>query len=184
MLQSVYTEKVKAISESITKSQDIKTSIWLENVLFTPHWWLGLSLAIIPWVLWAFLSKKDSRHRLLYTGFLILIISSFLDFLGAQYGLWIYYYEVMPWLPAYIPWDCTLIPVIILGIIEYKPEVSPLLKGIIFSTVASFGGGPLFEFFRFYEMLNWEHIYSFPIYFVIYLIANWHSRRDDFSPYW
>lgn len=69
---------------------------WINNVVFTGPWWLGVSLSIIPWVIWAIFHKKESRNRLLFAGFGIIIISSFLDFLGVQLGLWVYYYDMMP----------------------------------------------------------------------------------------
>ncbi|MFC4560072.1 CBO0543 family protein [Virgibacillus kekensis] len=184
MLQSSYQEKVLQLHEPVTFSQEQKTSLWLEHVLFTTYWWVGLLLSIVPWIVWVLLSKKASRNRLFYTGLLVAVISSYLDFLGTQFGLWIYYYEVLPWLPAFIPWDWTLIPISIISLIEYKPNLSPLLKGIIFAVLSSFIGGSIFTYFNFYELLKWEHYYSFPIYLLIYLLAHWHSRRDQFAPFW
>ncbi|QDP41225.1 CBO0543 family protein [Radiobacillus deserti] len=184
MTQFEYIQKNFELHEQIVKSEEQKVSLWVENVLFTTHWWIGLCLTILPWVLWVLFSNKDSRNRLLYSAFIVLIISSFLDFLGVKFGLWLYNYEVFPWIPAYIPWDSTLIPVIIIWLIEYKPHFSPLLKAFIFAFLSSFVGGAIFELFGFYEKLNWKSYYSFPIYFLIFLVGYWSSRRDKYEPYW
>lgn len=184
MDQIDYFNKVQELHNSIIDAQAVKTVLWVDNVLFSLHWWVGLILSIIPWVVWSRISKKSIRDRMLYTGFLVLIISSFFDFLGVQFGLWLYYYEVFPWLPAYLPWDWTLMPVVIISLIEFKPYVSPILKGLIFSLITSFIGGPIFVFFNFYENINWEYYYSFPIYFLIYIIADWHSKRNNFDTYY
>ncbi|WP_226035192.1 CBO0543 family protein [Aquibacillus saliphilus] len=181
MLQSNYFQNNIELNESVVETQQLKTSLWLDSVLFTPQWWIGLCLSILPWIIWFLVSQKDSRNRLLYSGFIIIIIASFLDFLGVQFGLWLYNYEVFPWMPAYLPWDSTLVPVIVISLIEYKPHFSPLLKALIFAFLSSFVGGNIFEYFDFYKRIHWETYYSFPIYFFIFLIGYWTSLRDNYA---
>lgn len=112
-----YFEIANETYELITTAQKLKLQNWIEYVFFTPLWWLGISLSIVPWIFWIFYHKRKSRNRMLFVGFIVIIIASFFDFLGTQLGLWMYYYEVFPWIPAYEPWDFTLIPVIILLLI-------------------------------------------------------------------
>lgn len=69
---------------------------------------------------------------MMFVGLSVMLVSSFLDFCGVQLGLWVYYYELIPWVPAYEPYDWSLLPVVIMMLIEYKPNASPYLKGIIF----------------------------------------------------
>ncbi|MBB6452467.1 hypothetical protein HNQ94_000912 [Salirhabdus euzebyi] len=129
-------------------------------------------------------SKQESRNRFLYSAFLVIITTSFLDFLGVQFGFWLYHYEVFPWMPAFVPWDWTLIPVVIISLIEYKPKLSPHLKGTLFAILAAFVGGPLFKHFDFYKEINWSSFYSFPIYYLIFLIGYWASLRNNYQVYW
>lgn len=101
---------------------------WAQHVVFTWQWWLGVALAVIPWILWLVFRKKDSTGRLLLAGFSALIVSSWLDFYGTSNHLWYYMYEVIPLHPAHIPWNFTLIPVIVMTLIQYRPELSPWIK--------------------------------------------------------
>jgi hypothetical protein len=183
MLMKLMNELDK-VYELAEKAHSLKTKIWLEDIIFSFHWWLGICLTVIPWIIWILLSKRESRNRLLSTAFLIILISSFFDFLGVQLGLWRYYHEVLPLIPSYLPYDCTLIPVIIISLIEYKPHVSPYIKGFVFALLTAFVGGPIFEYFHYYKRIAWETYYSFPIYFVIFLVGYWASRRSKFAPFW
>lgn len=179
-----YFEIANETYELITTAQKLKLQNWIEYVVFTPLWWLGISLSIVPWIFWIFYHKSKSRNRMLFVGFIVMIIASFFDFLGTQLGLWMYYYEVFPWIPAYEPWDFTLLPVIILLLIEYKPDKPPVIKAIIFAALTAFVGEPIFEFLGLYRAINWSILYSFPIYFLIFMFANWLSKRKNFEPYW
>lgn len=178
-----YNENTEYIYELVEKSQNLKTQEWIDNVVFSPLWWLAIFLSIVPWFFWIWFHNKKSRYRLLFVGLTVCIMASFLDFLGTQLGLWLYYYEVFPWLPPYAPWDLTLLPVMIMVLIEYKPNKSPIVKALIFSTLAAFIGEPLFIYLGLYKEINWSMFYSFPIYFLIYLVAYWFSKRRDFDTY-
>nr|WP_304608245.1 CBO0543 family protein [Pontibacillus sp. HMF3514] len=95
-------------------------------------------------------SEKKSRNRLLYSGFFMIIISSFLDIVGVRLGLWYYNYEIIPLSPAFLPWDFTVIPVSVMALIEYKHHFSPVLKALIFAFLSSFIGETIFEYFDYY----------------------------------
>ncbi|WP_138417386.1 hypothetical protein [Aquibacillus sediminis] len=97
----VMKNKKETVSELTAKAQELKVDLWLSDVVFILHWWGGVALTIIPWGIWWIVQPTTSRYRMLFVGFSIIIISSFLDFIGSQYDLWRYYYEVFPWVPAY-----------------------------------------------------------------------------------
>ncbi|MCP8615420.1 CBO0543 family protein [Salirhabdus salicampi] len=167
--------------ELIETANHIKLNTWIEHILFTPHWWGSVALSVVPWVMWFVVHSRERRYRLLFVGFIATIIASFLDFLGVQFGLWMYYYEVFPWIPAYLPWDWTLIPVIIMLLLEWKPKLSPYIKAFLFAFLTAFVGEPLFVYFQYYEPINWYNTYSFIIYFILYLICHKSSRLQGFQ---
>ncbi|MFC0472762.1 CBO0543 family protein [Halalkalibacter kiskunsagensis] len=183
-MNQIYIEKTNQLYKLVAEIQTEMIQVWVKDVLFTPHWFVGISLSIIPWVVWLYFNKKVSRNRMLFAGFGIMLISSFFDFLGVQLGLWIYYYEIIPWIPAYEPWDWTLIPVSIMMFIEFKPNTSPYIKGLIFAGMTAFIGEPLFQYIGLYKQIAWSSFYSFPIYFFIFLMGYWLSRRNNFKIYW
>jgi hypothetical protein len=144
---------------------------WKSEIVFTFSWWIGLLFIAVPWLIWFFVRDKRNTHKYLYAGFFVIIVSSYLDFIGIQAGLWMYYIEVVPTIPAYFIWDFTLMPVLVILMIQYKPTVNPYIKAVIFSIISSFIAEPLFESIGFYHTIHWKYYYSVPIQFVIFLAA-------------
>ena len=177
-------QKIKHIGEFYTKLVQAHyeyLDYWLHHTLFHWDFFLSLFLSIFPWLLWIKFRKKESTHRLLLVGFFVLIISSWLDFCGTMYGLWYYTGKIFPTMPAYSPWDFCILPVIVMFLIQYKPNTSPLLKALIFACIGAFLGEPLFQWIGLYVMTKWSNFYSFPIYFFMYCISHKLSRVDKFA---
>jgi len=166
-----YIQEMEVTYSLIHEAYQLNMTLWLKYVLFGWRWWLQVGLTIIPWILWFKFKKKDSNDRLLYAGLIVIIISGWLDVLGILFGLWSYYYKVVPFSPAFEPWDFTLLPVVTMVFLQYKPQISPYLKAVIFSVITSFIAEPIFIWLGYYNPKHWELYYSFPIYIVIYLIA-------------
>ncbi|WP_052002480.1 CBO0543 family protein [Halalkalibacter wakoensis] len=139
-------------------------------------------MIIVPWTLWFIFHKKESRARLLFAGFATMLIASFLDFLGVAYGLWVYLVDVIFTIPAFIVWDFSVLPVIVMFFLQIKPAFNPIIKGIIFGAFSSFVGEPVTVWLGLYDPLEWKYIYSFPIYILIYLIIHYISRSRTFGP--
>jgi hypothetical protein len=181
MEQKEYINKAEKLYDLIEKTHDNKLDFWIENVIFTWQWWIGVFLTIVPWVFWLYFREKESTYRLLAAGFFVIFISSWLDFIGITLGLWHYNYDVLPFLPSYLPWDLTLLPVIIMSLIQFKPHFNPYIKAFIFAGGTAFIGEPFFALIKTYEPEQWKYIYSFPILYVIYLIAHVISTRDEYQ---
>jgi hypothetical protein len=154
---------------------------WQENTL--GHWdfWFSLCLTIVPWIIWFVFRKRGSEARLLLAGSFVIIISTWLDFLGVVFGLWHYSGKVFPTIPTYLPWDFCLLPVTLMLWLQINPHWHPFLKAVIYSALTSFVGEPFFEWIGLYTSEHWSSFYSFPIYIVIYLIAYRISRADTFD---
>ena len=181
MIQKDYLKKSDQLYDLIEKTHDKKIDLWLENVVFTWHWWLGVALTVLPWMLWVFLRKKDSTHRILYAGFFSMFISSWFDYIGVSLGLWHYNYDVVPMVPSYLPWDFALIPITIMFMIQFKPHFNPYIKSLIFAGGSAFIGEPIFKMLNTYDPEQWKYIYSFPILFVICLITQFITKRDEYN---
>ncbi|MBO1511204.1 CBO0543 family protein [Metabacillus bambusae] len=154
---------------------------WQQLILFSPRWWLGFILSILPWILWWKLHNRKYTGDLLRTGFFIAIISLILDSIGLQIGLWIYPYNMFPFITGYFPWDLTLLPFPIMFLIEYKPQWSPLLKGIIYALLAAFVGEPIAMGLDLYKPVQWSNFYSFPIYFLLFVLSNKVAKSKKFN---
>ncbi|MBM7571195.1 CBO0543 family protein [Aquibacillus albus] len=176
-----YKEELNQIIDLNNHAHNLKLDVWKEHVVFTGHWWIGVILTIVPWILWIFFRKKESTNRLLFVGFFVMILSIILDFLGTKLGLWYYYYDLIPFIPAFMPWDITLIPLSVMFLIEYRPQINPIIKAFIFSVVIAFVVEPLFVWISLYQPVTWRHYYSFPIFFLIYLISHFLSKQRNFK---
>ncbi|MCM3162710.1 CBO0543 family protein [Metabacillus litoralis] len=176
--------QIKIIDENINQIEKLiqqKVDIWIEHVVFSPLWWFGVGLSIIPWIFWYFFHKKESRDRLLYSGFIVMVISLIFDVLGDQWALWHYRFNVMPVLPTYLPWDITLMPVTIMVLLQIKPNTRPIIKAIVFALITSYIAEPFFQWMKLYQPTNWRYTYSVPIQIIIFLIAHYMSSRKNFS---
>ena len=178
------TDHIKALEESynlISKANVEMIDNWFKYTFLTWQWWLGLSLAIMPWVVWLIFRKKESTDRLLFAGLFVVIISSWFDMVGILFGLWSYHYNVLPFSPSFAPWDFTLLPVAIMFALQIKPKINPFIKGIFFAAFSSFVIEPFFVWIGLYNPKHWEHIYSFPVILIIFLVAYWISKRSQFE---
>lgn len=174
-------ENVKEAYRLIIEANQKMMEIWLDEVLWTWQWWVVLLLAIVPWIVFFIFRKKESTSRLLFAGFFVILIASWFDFLGVLMGSWYYVHELVPFIPAFLPWDFSLLPVSIMMSIQFKPHIHPFLKAIIFSALTSFVGEPIFEWLDLYEPVYWKHYYSYPIMIGIFLVAHYLSTRRSFA---
>ncbi|MBP1934729.1 CBO0543 family protein [Ammoniphilus resinae] len=155
--------------------------IWREDIFLSLAWWFSLLLTIIPWFLWIKYRKKESSSRLLFAGFFVIIISSWLDFFGTMYGLWHYPSKILPSMPPFIPYDFCILPVFAMFLIQYKIRIHVWVKAVIYGGINAFVGEPILWMIHFYEPEHWRFFYSFPIYVIIYIMADWLSKRTSFA---
>lgn len=174
-------EQVESAYELGDKSREALYIYWREHVLFTWKWWIAVVLLFLIWIVWIYFHKRNSTDRLLYAGCIVVIISSWLDFLGVHFNLWYYTVYILPTPPSFILWDFCLMPVLAMVIIQIKPSVNPIFKALLFAGMAAFIGEPLFDVFGFYVRKHWEYYYSFPIDILIYWIAHVISRHKNFD---
>jgi len=154
---------------------------WQQLILYTPRWWLGLVLSVLPWMLRFKLHNRKYTGDLLRAGFFMAIISLILDSIGLQLALWIYPYNVFPFITGYFPWDLTLLPISIMFFIEFKPQWSPVLKGIIYALLAAFVGEPIAMGLDLYQPIQWSNFYSFPIYIMLFVVSNKVAKSKMFN---
>lgn len=177
-------EKGKIVGEmykDVDKANDRYFYFWKEHTFLHWDWWFSLGLTIIPWVIWWKYRDKQNTARFMFSSFFIIIITSWLDFIGVVSGFWHYTGYVIPTIPSYGPWDFCLFPVSMTLLMQYRPYISPVKKAFFYSGIVSFVGEPFFDLIGFYTMVHWEYIYSFPIYIIIYLCADWVSKRKSFG---
>lgn len=151
---------------------------WLELNLFSPVWWLMLIIFIATWFIWWKLVNKTKLLEIVTYGLLVAFLFTILDFIGAEYVLWGYPNMILPLMPSLFVADLGSFPVIYMLIYQYFPD---WIKFTIAITIASsflaFIAEPIAVSLDIYQMNNWQHLYSFPIYIALALILKWILKK-------
>jgi hypothetical protein len=171
-------KEVDRILDQYGKVHDEIENLWKTKMVFTWHWWLDVALAVIPWIVWLIVRDRKRTHNLLYAGFFSMLMASLLDMVGVSQGGWNYNTLLLPYMPEYLPWDLTVMPVGLMLTLQVLPKLNPWLKGAAFGAAAAYVVEPIFIWVGIYEPSGWEHHYSLPIYFGIYMIAYWLCKRS------
>lgn len=173
-------EAITYIDNSFQDTFEIVYQYWLNDIFLTWRWWLLVILTIIPWILWLLYRKKDSTYRLLLAGVSTALIASHLDKIGYWLSLWTYPAMPFPLMPTHVPWNLTLAPVLVMAAIQFKPNINPYLKAVVFSLFCAFILQPLSVLLGLYHPKVWYHFYSVPFFIVIYLISHFLATRKEF----
>ncbi|MGZ4033165.1 MAG: CBO0543 family protein [Tumebacillaceae bacterium] len=160
-----------AYQQVVTGNQHYR-EIWKHDIVFTWRWWLSITLLLLSWAIWFRFRKREIQDRLLYAGLIVIILSCWMDFIGVISGMWFYTAKLIPTMPAYLTLDFSILPVQVMLLIQWKPHLSSWFKGLLFGAFNAFVAEPLLEWIDVYIPTNWQEIYSFPIYILIYLIAH------------
>lgn len=173
--------KVEKVNDMLHQANIDLYHFWLTDILFKWHWWVSLSMMIIPWLVWIAIRKKSSTHRLLFAGAVTALLYTGLDTIGMALGLWGYNSKIVPLIPPYEPYDLSLGPIMTMLFLQFKPNSKPIVKAIVYAAIASFAFQPALQWAGLYNPKVWKHIYSFPILVVIYLIAHFAATRKQFE---
>ena len=161
----------------ISKGNNEIVKVWFTQVIFSWRWWISIILSILPWIIWVKVRDKKDTVSLLFVGLIVMIITGIMDNVGINYGLWYYKWKPLPGSISVFPWNCTLFPVGILLILQFKPQVNAYIKAVSFSFVCSFIGEPFFVWLNMYHMTKWNYWYSFIIYIPLYLFFNYIYKK-------
>lgn len=173
-------EKSEKAYEQFTEISAAFADIVKNDFITTWQWWVGLALFIIPWLVWIKYRKKDSTGRLLLAGLLIIILSLTIDLAALSLGLWSYPLIIIPLAPfLFLPYHFSLAPVGIMFALQIKPQMNSLLKGILFSAIAAFGGMNFFNAIDFYNPKSWSTLYDFVIFLTLYYAGYWITRMES-----
>jgi hypothetical protein len=144
---------------------------WIKLELFTPQFWLLIAILTLPWILWwKFVDKRRFLEIVIY-GLLVTIVVTTLDEVGCQLNWWDYRFDIEPLFPRLIPVNATMLPVIYMLVYQYFSRwKSYIIANAILAAIFTFIGEPFMVKTGIYVLLEWKHIYSLPIYFLLTII--------------
>ncbi|MYL34620.1 hypothetical protein GLW05_13560 [Pontibacillus yanchengensis] len=161
-----YIQKLHELQEISSSTQ---LQYWKEEVVFTPQWWFLLFSLIFPWFIWWKLFERSIAFNLWIVGLFVMLVSFFLDEVGASYLFWTYPYTLTPLeREVFDPANFTLLPIVYMLLFQYCRSWKLFLIGnVLVSLFNTYIGGGLFRWIGAYELLTWNSYYSIPIYYAI-----------------
>lgn len=164
----------KKLIEVRTQLRDINLEHWLHNNVFTLTWWLSLIIVILVFFLWWKLADKTRLLEITAYGLMVAITAIILDITGTGLILWGYPNMLLPFVPPLFAADLSILPVAYMLIYQYFSDWKPFaVAALVLALFLSFIVEPIAVWLEAYEMNNWKHIYSFPIYIVLALSLKW-----------
>jgi hypothetical protein len=152
----------------------LRIANWLNQDIHSWQWYMLIGVLIIPWLIWWKKVEGSRIPEIILLGMLVLIVSSYLDAVITELGLWSYNFWVIPLWPRLISADFTVIPVTFMFLYQqYRPWRSYALAVIIVALIFAFVGEPFLVWTDIYKLHGWKHIYSLPIYIAVGLGARW-----------
>lgn len=168
------TVSYQEVIEARRELQRLSLEHWLQDDLHKWTWWLNVVLTIVPWIIWWKLVDRKRIFEILAYGLLVTMTSTLMDVCGTQAVLWGYPDVMFPFIPRLFPMDYVLIPVIYMLVYQYfSGWKSFIIASIIMAAGFAFIAEPAMECLGLYQQYTWQHIYSFPIYFVLAVFWKW-----------
>lgn len=174
--------------EQVLNAQNIAIQLqiehWLKYEVYSPQFWLLAGLLIIPWILWFKLVDRKRLMEIIVYGLIISTVVTILDELGCQLNLWEYLYDIEPLFPRLVSINLSVLPIGYMLIYQYFDKWKFFIAAsTVLAAFNSFVGEPLMQALKVYVMLNWKHIYSFPIYILLAILfkalLNWIISKKE-----
>lgn len=172
-----------AILEAHRHLHALQYQHWVKYQLFTPVWWTLVAVGIVPWIIWWKLVDRQRIAVIFSYGMLIMYFIITMDALGIVYQRWIYPIKVLPIIPHETSLDWGMLPVIHMLIYQYFPRWrSFLIAETATAAALAFLGETFAEQIGVYFVLNWKHIWSFPIYIAKAIVTKLLIEKLLFRP--
>jgi len=147
---------------------------WMKYTFLTWEFWLLTFLLLFPWVVWWRVVDRKRLFEILTYGFLVMVVSLVFDAIGVEFDLWEYQHQLVPLFDVFVVYDFSVLPVTYMIAYQYFNKwKSFIVAHIIIAGIFAFVSEPLLMPLNFYKMLQWEHYYSFPLYFAMAVILKW-----------
>ncbi|MFP7296945.1 CBO0543 family protein [Neobacillus niacini] len=165
-------ENLKEIRLLEDKLYHLELNGWLKNEFLTWEWWILVVFLVGPWVIWAKLVKRDIILEILLFGTIIILTTTLIDVVGAQYSFWDYPIAFLPIIPRAFPFDFAMVPVAYMLLYQYfRTWKSFILAQIIMALTYAYIGEPFCEWVKLVNYLEWRYRYSFLYYIIVGIVT-------------
>lgn len=171
--QQALFDKLASLQESMTKTGE---HYWkLYSHMGTWQFWVVLLILVVPLVILYFAIDRKNILLICFFGFANNLLSSYIDVMGIDYGLWAYPYQLLPFLPS-LSMDASVVPIYIMLVYQWtiKHNKNFYLYSFLASLLFGYGFTALTVWLGLFEMYKWmNYTYIFLSYFIQYILAYW-----------
>lgn len=173
--------QVNKANEKIVEANRLIVDAAMNDFLFSWQWWIALAMIVIPWVIWLILRDRQSTARIFSAGLLMMVLAEILDTAGVSFGKWAYPVKVFPVATLNFSYRLSVLPVFLMLLLQYKPNINPFIKAFFFAGLGAYVGMPILSMIDLYKKIDWAYTYSFFILITFYLLSHWFSRLNSFE---
>lgn len=147
----------------------LRYEYWTTHEAYTALWWFLVFAWAAPWVIWCSLVDRVRIVEISFYGLIVLFVTTFLNAVGTVHHLWTYTVKIVPFTPHLEAIDWSILPITYMLIYQYCPTWKKFILGqTIIAFLYAFIGEPFTIYILgAYLPLNWNYLYSFPIYIIL-----------------
>lgn len=174
-------DQINRATKMITNANDLIVEAVMDSFLFTWQWWIAVAMIVVPWTVWGILRNRECSARIFSAGLLVMVLSEILDTVGVSFGRWAYPVKVVPVATINFSFRLSVLPVVVMLLLQYKPNIHPFIKALIFGGFGAYVGLPTLAMIDLYKKVDWAYSYSFIILIIFYLFAHWFCHLSSFN---
>jgi hypothetical protein len=151
---------------------DMHVDLWLKEDLLHVHWWILIGLDCVLVATWFLLLRREGlRETCLYAA-VMAVFALGLEEYGEELILWDYPTDIIPYFPPLTSVNLLLLP-LAFSILHQRCRTWKrfLWAALIASAAVSLVAEPLLAYGKLYELVNWEHYFSLPAYYILALVT-------------
>jgi len=168
-------EKIVELRKQIFQ---IQYDHWTKDTLFSLKWWIMLLTVIIVWFVWWKLLDKKRFNEIGLAGFITAVLTFFLNTAGVEMTLWAYPTQIFGLVRTWSLSELTFTTISFMLLYQYFKEWKKYLIAVtIFGAFGSFIAQPLLIYFGAYKLVNWNNLYSFPLYILIGVLVKFITSK-------
>lgn len=161
------------VQEKAQQFKEFEHTYWLNDVLFSPGWWILFITTIVFFIVWIIIVDKKRIFEIVTYGMMVLIIGVMLDTLGLSLSWWDYPITLL-YTPQLLEVHSAHMPIFYMITYQYFHKwksffIAASILALVFSLIFE----PILVWMGIYKLHTWRHIYGLIPYFVIAVVLKW-----------
>ena len=151
---------------------------WLADDVFHIRWWILIGLLIAMLIAWLLLlDKAKTKETCLFLVLAIIVVLG-IDEYGEELILWEYPTDFIPIFPPLTSSNLISVPLTYSIAFQRFPDLKRYTIAVmILTAIISFILEPALVWGGLYELVNWQHIFSFPLYLSVAFAVRYIAKK-------